>query len=107
MKHRIIKTVSIWTLLTAVFCAIVVVLAGRLMAQERDVFQQWIHKNRPDCCDHRDCSPATVVMTPTGWQVGGTDNVVPFAQVIRWPFNVPYACIAGRRARCLLMDVRM
>ena len=78
-----------------------------LGAQERDQYQQWIHENVPSCCDHRDCAPATVNMTFTGWQVAGADNVVPFAQVIRWPFNVPYACIAGRRARCLLMNVRM
>lgn len=72
--------------------------------QDRDAYQQWIHDNVPRCCDHRDCAPAAVTMTFTGWQVAGAANIVPFAEVIRWPFAVPYACIAGGRVRCLLMD---
>lgn len=87
----------------AALCA-VSLLTGAARAQDRDAFQQWIHDNRPACCDHRDCKPATVTMTFTGWQVAGADNIVPFAQVIRWPFGVPYACIASGRVRCLLMQ---
>ncbi len=64
----------------------------------------WIHAHHPQCCDHRDCRPATATMTVTGWRVEGADNVIPFAQVIRWPFAVPYACVIGGRARCLFMD---
>lgn len=82
-------------------------------AQGLDPYQQWIHDNRPDCCDDRDCRPAEVSFTPGGWQVAGARWVVKSESVIRWPFNVPYACwgysYAGRGAfvRCLLMDVRM
>lgn len=72
-------------------------------ARSQDQYQDWIHKNVPRCCDHRDCQPATVKLTTTGWQVEGADNVVPFTEVIAWPFGVPYACIIARRARCLFL----
>lgn len=73
-------------------------------AQDRDAYQQWIHDNVPRCCDHRDCAPATVTMTFTGWHVDGGRNIVPFAQVIKWPFAVPYACVMSGHVRCLFMD---
>ena len=72
--------------------------------QSGDAYQQWIHDNVPRCCDHRDCAPATVTMTFTGWQVAGGRNIVPFAQVIKWPFAVPYACVINGHVRCLFMD---
>lgn len=83
-------------------CALAL-LTHPLRAQERDVYQQWIHDNRKDCCDHRDCVPVTVSYTLYGWQVEGALRPVPVKDVIPWPFNVPYACLAGRRVRCLFL----
>lgn len=64
----------------------------------------WIHKNAAHCCDHKDCGPRAVTMTFTGWKAEGADNVVPFAQVIRWPFSGPWACVVNRYARCVLAE---
>lgn len=71
---------------------------------EADPRQAWIHEHNPTCCDHRDCRPAVVTMVPGGWQVEGTDNIIPADKVIPWPFALPYACVVGRYARCLFMD---
>ena len=45
-----------------------------------------------------------MTMTFTGWQAEGGANVVPFAQVIRWPFSGPWACVLAGHTRCVLMD---
>lgn len=78
--------------------------AWTLTAQDRDAFQQWIHDNRPACCDHRDCKPARVEWTPNGWRVEGADNLIAERDIIAWPFAVPYACIISRYARCLFLN---
>lgn len=98
---RIARAALLWAALTLGWCAFG--LAGRLMAQEMDQYQQWIHDNASACCDHRDCRPVAVSYTVNGWQVEGTLWPVPVRDVIPWPFAVPYACIAGRRVRCLFM----
>ena len=85
----------------ALLLALMYLVPG-LRAQESPE-HRWIHENRPDCCNHRECQPAHVTMTFTGWRVEGADNVVPFAYAIRWPFGVPYACIAGGYVRCLFI----
>lgn len=78
-------------------------------AKAQDAYLDWIHKNRPDCCDHRDCKPATAAYTEYGWDVEGAALAIPHDKVIKWPFGVPYACwgwdIVSRSAyvRCLLM----
>lgn len=64
----------------------------------------WIHKNAAHCCDHKDCGPRAVTMTFTGYKAEGGDNVVPFAQVIRWPFSGPWACVVNRYTRCVLAE---
>lgn len=73
-------------------------------AQQRDEYQQWIHDNRPSCCDHRDCAPASVEWTPHGWKVAGADNYVAERQVIAWPHSIPYACVINRYVRCLFLN---
>lgn len=78
--------------------------AWGLAAQDRDAYQQWIHDNRPACCDHRDCKPARVEWTPNGWRVEGADNLIAERDIIAWPFAVPYACIINRYARCLFLN---
>ena len=71
---------------------------------ERNAYQQWIHDNRPACCDHRDCIPAQVKWTPQGWTVAGADNLIAPQDVIRWPFPIPYACVINRHVRCLFLN---
>lgn len=96
------QTGLLWAAISiSVAAAIVFILTfPKARADEQ---QDWIHANRNGCCDHRDCKPARVTMTFTGWQVEGADNVVPFNAAIPWPFGVPYACIEARWARCLFM----
>lgn len=85
--------------------ALTYALSRAFPAAGQDARQDWIHKNRPQCCDHRDCQPAgPLTMTFTGWRMEGAVNVVPFAQVIEWPFAVPYACTTNGFVRCLLMQ---
>ena len=84
-------------------CALVIIAAAQLVKAETEQ-QLWIHRNRPDCCSHLDCLPATVVRAPDGWIVDGAYNIVPFLLVIPWPFGIPYACITNRRAHCLFME---
>lgn len=131
-RRSLVRIVLAWAFLTLAWCAFVIVLAGRLHAQtpgcyvidrfgqlcipstgeifvheaqtERDEYQQWIHHNRPSCCDHRDCAPASVEWTPHGWKVAGADNLVAEKLVIAWPFSIPYACIINRFARCLFLN---
>lgn len=88
---------------TCLTISVLALLTSPGAAQERDPFQQWIHDNHKSCCDHRDCSPATVSYTIHGWHVHGTLWPVPIRDVIPWPFNVPYACLSGRRVRCLFL----
>lgn len=85
----------------AASCAL---LSPGVRADDTQARLDWIHKNAAHCCDHKDCGPRAVTMTFTGWKAEGADNVVPFAQVIRWPFSGPWACVVNRYARCVLMD---
>jgi len=76
-----------------------------ILAQAADDTQarlDWIHKNAPHCCNHKDCGPHALTITPKGWQADGADNVVPFEQTIQWPFSGPWACVINRHARCVL-----
>jgi hypothetical protein len=68
-----------------------------------DDLQRWIHRNEPQCCDHRDCKPATATWTPEGWRVEGVDGVVPDKVVRRWHFPIVYACVLGGKVRCLFV----
>ena len=101
------KGIIVWIISVAITFVVVALILWPLVAkaQDGDLLrrQQWIHDNAKDCCDHRDCAPANVSMTFTGWKIAGADNVVPFAAVVRWSFGVPYACIINRYARCLFM----
>ena len=72
--------------------------------RDQEARYAWIHQFARHCCDHRDCQPTQVTMTFTGWKPAGADNVVPFAQVIRWPFSGPWACVVNRYARCVLAE---
>jgi hypothetical protein len=72
--------------------------AGPALADAR---QDWIHKNRPSCCDHRDCFPAKVDYTVNGWKVEGAEKLV--TEIVPWPFGEPFACWNGKTVRCLLM----
>jgi hypothetical protein len=103
-RARLIKTALMWMAFTLFIAGIVTWSASRSCAQERDVYQQWIHDNRPSCCNHLDCKPAAVEWTPHGWKIAGADNLIPEASVIAWPFAVPYACVINRRARCLFLN---
>ena len=85
----------------AASCAL---LSPGARADDTQARLDWIHKNAAHCCDHKDCGPRAVTMTFTGYKAEGADNVVPFAQVIRWPFSGPWACVVNRYARCVLMD---
>ena len=91
----------LFALSVAASCAL---LAPGARSDDRQARLDWIHKHAAHCCDHRDCGPAHLTTTFTGWKAEGADNVVPFAQVIRWPFSGPWACIYGRRLRCVLAD---
>jgi uncharacterized protein YbdZ (MbtH family) len=104
MRARIVKTGLMWAAFALFIALIVGWSAHSCRAQERDAYQQWIHDNRPSCCNHRDCAPATVEWTPAGWRVAGADNLIPEKLVIAWPFAVPYACIINRHARCLFLN---
>lgn len=85
--------------------ALLVCVAGPAVGQQSDAtIQQWIHENHKACCDHRDCRPAIVAMTFTGWRVLETGTVVPFHETIHWPFPVVYACIADGKVRCLFVN---
>lgn len=77
---------------------------ARAQAADQEARYAWIHKHAPHCCDHKDCGPRVLTMTFTGWKAEGGTNVVPFAQVIRWPFSGPWACVLGGHTRCVLTD---
>ena len=92
---NLIKAIGIALILTWI--------VARAFPAAADQYQQWIHDNANSCCDHRDCRPATVNYTLYGWEVQGALWPVPWRDVIRWPFGVPYACWSGNRVRCLLL----
>lgn len=76
-------------------------------AQGMDVYQQWIHDNHSECCNHKDCGPANVKFVNGVWRVDGADNEIKPTEVISWPFSIPYACIYDRHARCLFLRTDM
>ena len=94
MKRRLIHAGLAWAFVAFVYG----------WANAQDHRQDWIHKNKSDCCDHRDCFPAEVYYTPNGWEVKGSALLVPFKAAIAWPFALPYACWDGPRVRCLFLD---
>lgn len=100
---RAILTAVITAAVTlAMVAALVFVLAFPARADDTAARLDWIHKHARHCCDHRDCGPRALTMTFTGWKAEGGDNVVPFAQVIPWPFSGPWACVVNRHTRCVL-----
>ena len=78
--------------------------AARAQPADHEARLAWIHQFARNCCDHNDCKPTRMTWTFTGWQAEGARNVVPFAQVIRWPFAGPYACIVNGHARWVMMN---
>jgi hypothetical protein len=98
---RAIFTGVVWAIVTLGWAAFWITVAR---ADDTQARLDWIHKNAAHCCDHKDCGPARLTMTFTGWKAEGADNVVPFASVIRWPFSGPWACIIDRHMRCAFAD---
>lgn len=86
--------------------AVIAILAGLfwLAAARADDATDWIHKNFPMCCDHRDCMAVRARPSATGWIVDWHGGPVSYAGPLRpSPNDSVIACGTQSHIRCLFI----